>query len=240
MTLVTDALDRIARQVSLTPPTSWLSATDTEYVEIRDDFLLETVDDIQERLDLPSPIGRQQVIAGDGSASYSLTSDFKRLQRDQMAVYDGLLDRPCLPITTDGDWTYMDDVGITGVIRYYRITGFDGLHSITFNDEPATGTSITVSYVSTRWISDDGAETYKSAFTAATDVLLLPRRLIEAGTVWRWRERKGLPFQDKWAEYEALMARLSNDTRSRRLIDFGQTDKAARWQDMIPAYIPSS
>ena len=138
MTLVTDALDRIARQVSIDQPASWLTATDDEHVEIRDDFLLETVDNILERLDLPSPIGKQTTITGDGSETYSLPSDFKRLQRDVAAVYETTtVRRICTPITDDGSWTYLKEVGSAGATRYYRLSGYDGNWSISFFRNPS-------------------------------------------------------------------------------------------------------
>ena len=68
----------------------------------------------------------------------------------------------------------------------------------------------------------------------------MPRTVVESGTVWRYRERRGLPYLDKYNEYEAKMARLSNDTRARRVVSFGETDNNVRWQDLVPAFIPSS
>lgn len=238
MTLVTEALDRVARQCSIDVPQSWLAATAAEYVEVRDDFLAETIADILDRLDLPSPIGKQQTITGDGSENYALNSDFRRMQRDQLAVYDSNLDRPCIPVTNDGEYTYIKDIGTSGVLRYYRVKGFPGSYTIDFYDEPSAGLEVVVSYVSENWI--DNAGTKKTAFTDPDDTLLLPRRIVEVGTVWRWRERKGLPFQDKYNEYEALMGRLSNDTRGHRVVDMGERQTDVRWQDLIPAYIPSS
>lgn len=234
MTLVTEALDRAARQCSVTAPSSWITATDDEHVEVRDDFLMETVDDILERVDLPSPIGAQTTIAGDGNATYALPSDFKRLARDKMAVYDITLDRIVCPVTSDGEWSRLTDIGPSGE-RYYRLTGYDGNWSITFEDAVPTGTSIVVSYVTTSWAINGTA---KASLSDPDDVLLLPRRVVEAGIVWRWRERKGLPFQDKMMEYEALIARLSNDTRGRRTINMGER-REVRWQDQIPNFIPS-
>lgn len=239
MTLVTEALNRIARQCSVTLPSSWVTATRTDHVEIRDDFLLETVADIQDRVDLPSPIGKQTTITGDGSETYSLPSDFKRLARDQFAVYDVALDRPVMPITSDGQWTYTKDIGTTGVMRYYRVTGYDGNFSISLYDEPSAAVDVTVSYVSTLWMASSGG-TAGDTLTAEDDVLLLPRRIVEAGAVWRFRERRGLPYLDKYNEYEALLARLSNDSRGRRIVNMSGTTKDVRWQDLIPSYIPSS
>ena len=234
MTLITEALDRAARQVSLTAPGSWITASEQKYAEIRDDFLLETADDILERIDLPSPVGAQVTIAGTGVATYALPGDFKRLQRDQMAVYDASLNRPVRPVTTDGEWTYQKDIGLSGVEKYYRIAGYEGNYTISFQDAP-TGT-ITVSYVTVNWKAT-AAGSAGNAFTRPDDILILPRRAVESGIVWRWRERKGLPYQDKYMEYESLLARLSNDARGRRVINFG-TAHPVRWQDQVPAVIP--
>ena len=238
MTTIVSALDRIARQCSIKSPTSWVTATSDTHTEIRDDFLLETIEDIQDRVDLASPIGKVTTITGDGSQNYALPSDFRRLQRDPMAVYDVLQDRPVLPISADGTWEFLDDIGTAGVVKYYRVKGYEGNFTIDIETEPATGETFKVSYVSDLWMANGG--TAGNAFTAEDDVLLLPRRLVETGVVWRYRERKGLPYQDKWSEYEALMSRLGNDSRGRRTINFADDAAPVRWQDMIPSYIPTS
>lgn len=236
MTTVVDVLSRAARQVSVSPPSSWVTASADEYAEIRDDFLLETVDDLQERIDWPQPVGASVTITGTGVETYALPTDFKRLQRDARAVFDEALDRHAFPITTDGDWLELKEDGIAGADRFYRLTGYDGAFSISFYNPPTT--DIVVQYVSKNWMaSAAGAAGYE--FTAEDDVILFPRRVVEAGIVWRWRERKGLPFHDKFNEYEAQIARLSNDIRGRRSIDFGPRTKV-RWQDRVPAFIPSS
>lgn len=237
MTLVTEALDRIARQCSVSAPSSWLTATADEHVELRSDFLPETIDDILERVDLPAPIGAQTTIAGTGVETYSLPAAFKRLMRDKLAVYDTFHDRPVLPVTTDGEWAALEDLGASLTAQYYRLSGYDGAWEISFFGYPSSSISLTVSYVSKNWIINSGTE--KSDFTDPDDTLLLPRRIVEVGTVWRWRERRGLPYRDKYMEYETLIARLSNDSRSRRKVSFGPRN-TIRWQDNIPSVIPTS
>ena len=239
MTLIIDVLSRVARQVSLSTPQSWLSAAEDEYVEIRDDFLLETVDDILERVDLPSPFGKVTTITGTGAETYALPADFKRLQRDRLAVYDDHLDRPCIPMTEDGDWTVLKDLGATGVTRFYQISGFEGDWDISFYENPSSAVEIKVHYVSRNWMANSGG-TQGHEFTDAGDVLLFPRRVVEAGIVLRWRERKGLDFQSKLMEYETLLQRMSNDTRGRRVINFGEPDKSVHWTSLVPSYIPGS
>lgn len=239
MTLITEALDRIARQCSVKSPSSWVSATRDDHVSLRDDFMQETIDDVLERVDLPTPFGAQVTIATDGSETYTLPVAFKRLHRTGLAVYDQSLDRACVPITSDGEWTAIKDLGTAGTVRYYRLSGYEGNWSISFYDAPATNTILVVSYNTVNWMAN-ASGTQGSAFTSADDVLMFPRRLIEAGTVFRFRERRGLPYTDKFNEYEMLLARFSNDIRGRRIISMDGAPSGVRWQDLVPAFIPPS
>lgn len=236
MTLIVDVLNRIARHCSISAPSSWITATADEYAEIRDDFLRETVNDLLDRVDWPQPVGAQVTITGTGVETYALPADFRRLQRSPFSVYDQQLDQPGVPVTTDGDWVELSDSGVAGAQRFYRLTGYDGNYSISFLDEPST--DIVLSYVSKNWMATS-LGVVGDTFTDADDVLILPDRLVEVGTIWRWRERKGLPFQDKYAEFEALLGQFSNDVRGRRQISFSGR-KVVRWQDRIPAFIPSA
>lgn len=240
MTLIVDVLSRIARQVSIDQPTSWVSASDLEHVEIRDDFFLETVEDITDRCDLPSPIGKTYTLTGDGSEVYALPEDFKRLQRDRLAVYETTtVRRRMVPVTDDGFWTHLKEIGSTGAERFFRITGYKGNFDIAIYREPAASIEVKIHYVSTNWMVN--GSTYGDAFTDPEDVLLLPRRVVEAGAVMRWRERKGLDASGKRAEYEALISRLSNDSRNRRTVYFGEPYTERRpWNIPVPDQIPES
>ncbi|CCN84546.1 putative Exodeoxyribonuclease V beta chain [Vibrio nigripulchritudo SFn27] len=55
----------------------------------------------------------------------------------------------------------------------------------------------TVRYVSKHWVEG------KAEVTQNGDKLLVPERLIEKGTIWRWKRQKGLPYDDLLAEFEA-------------------------------------
>ena len=241
MTLITDALARAARQCSITAPDSWVNATGAAQVELRDDFLSETVDEISDRVDLPGPIGKTYVITGTGAEDYALPSDFKRLARDPMAVYETTTTRRAgVPVLSEGNWTHLNNIGSSGAFRYYRLKGYDGNYTIGFYQNPSSSVSITVSYVSNLWMADSGG-TAGSAFTNSTDVLLMPRRVVETGMVWRFRKRKGLQYADVLAEYEALLERLSNDSRSRKVISFGESGQDYKPMRVpVPDYIPSS
>jgi len=239
MTTIVEALNRIARQCSIGAPSSWVNATRADHVELRDDFLQETLSDIADRIDLPAPFAGRFAFPGTGAETYALPADFKRLQRHENTVYDVSQDRPCVPITRDGDWEFIKDTGTAGVVRYYRLAGYDGNWTISLYNEPTAAIETVISYMTTSWMAS-AAGVVGDEFTSETDVLILPRTVVESGTVWRYRERRGLPYLDKYNEYEAKLARLSNDTRARRVVSFGETDNNVRWQDLVPAFIPSS
>ncbi len=236
MATVVDVLNRIARHCSLQAPSSWITTMEDQYVEIRDDFLRETVDDLLDRVDWPQPVGAQLTIAGTGVATYALPADFRRLQRNPYSVFDDNLDIPCTPITTDGDWVELLDSGIAGADRFYRLAGYPGNWTIEF--EAAPSSSIVISYVTNNWKATS-AGVVGDMLTSEDDVLILPERLVEVGTIWRWRERKGLPFDDKYKEFNILLGRYLNDLRGLRKVSF-KARKPVRWQDRVPAFIPSA
>lgn len=239
-TMVVSVLDRIARQCGVKKPTSWVTATRQDHEEIRDDFFLEAIENVLDRFDLPSPIGAQEVIIGTGAESYALPTAFRRLQRDENSVYEKTtVRRAGIPMASDGDWTYLKDHGLAGADRFYRLTGYEGNFSIEFNRALAAGEEVTVSYVTNNWMADaDGTVGKRLAF--GTDALLLPRLAVEAGTVWRFRERRGLPYEDKYKESEMHLARLSNDRNTMRTVSFGDTEYRKPWDVPVPSMIKIS
>lgn len=240
MAAVKDTMDEAARECSLTPPASWISTTTTSFLEFKQ-FLTETVDELLERVDWPDPITKDTQFAGAGVETYDLPSDFKRLTRDPLTVYETTTTRRAgVPITTNGEWTYIKDIGSAGGSRYYRVAGDDeDGFTISFYRVPAVGDSITVSYISKNWLKLSG--TAGDEWTDAAATLLLPWRLIKAGVIWRFRRRKGLPFADRMADYEAQLARRRNDARVIRSVDMSGGAKMRNPFDIpVPDFIPPS
>lgn len=239
MTLVVDILARAARECSVAPPQSWLTATSPTALEILD-FLDETRADIQDRLELTGPMSKSAVITGINlSSEHPLPADFRRLHRGQFAVYERFRTRrACVPVSDDGEWEYLKELGTAGAYRFYRITGYPGAHLIDFQRPLDPGLTAVVSYVTENWIVNGNTE--KPAFTAADDQAMLPRKLLEKGVVMRFRRRKGLDYADVAAEYEALLGRYGNDSRTRRTISFGAVPARAPWDVPVPDVIPSA
>ena len=240
MTTIVDALDRVTREVSLSTPSNWITESGDSYVEIRDDFLLEVVEDLHTRVDWASPIGKQTTISGSGAEDYALPSDFFRLKNDGYSVYETAnVRRFAEPIHSDGEWTHLGQVGTGGGGRYYRVKGYEGNYEISLYPNPASGESLTVSYVSDLWKASSGG-TAGSAFTDLGDVLLFPRRVIESGIISRWRARKGLDATDAKREYELLVADLANRTNSKRKLDMSDRPRRGPFDIPVPDFIPAS
>lgn len=240
MATVSAVLTRAARQVSIGAPDNWATSVRLQYVELRDDCLRQTIDDILDRADLPSPIGKQVTITGTGAESYSLPSNFRRPTRDALAVYETTtLRRAGTPVWSDGAWTHLNTIGSAGSYRYVKFEGYPGAYTIKFERDLNTGQSVTFSYISNNWVTDGSEES--DTFDDADDILMLPDRVVELGIVWRFRERKGLPLGTAYQQYEAFMARLYTDSKGLRVISFG--DGGDTYKPMrvpVPDYIPNA
>lgn len=238
MTLVVDVLDRVARQCSVTPPNSWVTATDATSLSIRDDYLRETIDDLAKRVDFPSPISRTWTTVRSGHETHELPSDFLRLAHGEASVYEqDTVRRYAIPVSDDGVWTHLKDLGSAASNRYFRLGGYDGARTIDFYRTPTSGETIIVHYVSTRWVVTEGG-TYGDTFSAETDTLIYPRRPVELGTVMRFRKRNGLPLGDMEREYELWIASESNQRRARGTINFGGRRHGKPMRVPVPDFIP--
>ncbi len=238
MPTVAEVLDDVAEECSVTPPSNWATSTTNDAKSFRR-WMRQTADELLRRVDWPDPITTDTVITGTGVETYSLPSDFKRLTRDQSAVFETTRTRrACIPIATNGQWTALNEFGSAGGNRYYRLSGDeeDGF-SISFFQSLETGASVTVSYVSLNWL--DVAGTPGSEFNNLTATLLLPREIVEMGVTWRFRRKKGLPFADRLAEYEANIARLANDYRGLKVVDMsGEPPMRSPFDIPVPDFIP--
>lgn len=238
MATIADMMDEAADECSVSPPSSWVAATTLTYRDLKR-FLSKTVNELLERVDWPDPIGLDTTITGTGVETYNLPSDFKRLTRDDYAVYETTTTRrPCIPVPTNGQWTILQQQGSAGGDRYYRTAGSEEAgYTISFFQTPATGASIVCSYVSKNWLTIGGVAGHE--WTDNDALLLLPKDLVQMGVEWRFRRRKGLPFVDRLNEYEANLARLANDARGIRKVDMtGASRMRSPFDIPVPDYIP--
>jgi hypothetical protein len=241
MTTVSEVMDEVALACGVAIPGSWIAATTKRtYLELHA-ILRATVRELLDRVDWPDPISLDSTITGTGATSYDLPAAFRRLTFDDLTVYETTTDRrPCIPVTSNGAWTHLNEVGSAGGERFYKITGNDSDgYDIAFYRALESGSVVKVSYVSQNWLKHDSVAS--DEWEGADDTLLLPRELVRLGVTWRFKQQKGLPYENLMGEYEGKLARLANESRGRRTIDFsGSLYDAKPMRVPVPDYIPTS
>lgn len=152
-------------------------------------------------------------ITGDGTETqFDLPSDY-----DRMAVASSLVDPANWfwgygQISTVNEWLRLKSLG------YQWITpGAWIIIGNQFNFLPAPGASQQAEYpyITKNVVLDTGG-TPKETFTTDTDTFRLDERTLTLGTIWRWKEQKGLEYAEDMQTYEiALSQRQAKDTGGR-------------------------
>lgn len=232
---VKDYVDDAARECSISPPVNWLTATDATALQFRT-FLKDVVRELLQRHDW-SAVSADYTFSGAGG-SFALPDDFLRVQEDENSIYETTPNRRrVLPMPRRGDWTETEEWNWTGVQRYFRLQG----STIEFLSSLPSGASVTMAYVQTTWIEENGG-TRSATWDAVDDESLIPGHLILLGLVWRWRRHKGLVYADRKAEYESELARAIGDDAPRRKVDTTgpSIDVRHPMRVPVPDFIPSS
>lgn len=99
----------------------------------------------------------------------------------------------------------------------YRIRGDELL----FIPAPAAGHSVYFEYVSRCWCTDAGGTTYRQAFAADTDLVLLDEEIMRIGLEWRWLQRKGFEYAESFASYERMVADAMARDGTKPILDLG-------------------
>lgn len=112
----------------------------------------------------------------------------------------------------------------TGPWSEYRIRGVKGGDTgvLLLYPVPDANDQIRFEFVTDDWVVSGNGDTQKAAFTADDDRCLLNARLIELGTIWRWKAAKGLEYAQNFQNYEnaVLDAMTSNKTGGPVSMDF--------------------
>lgn len=221
--LLLDAMTNAAAECSLATPAAFATNTTASYAQLRR-YMYQAAKELLDRHDW-SVLTLDTTITGTGASSYALPDDFRRItRRDEEydpAVWSDTMRRAFRPVTSNGEWTVLQSMGPTPAFGY-RIVGAN----IEFTQTIASGDTVTLSYVSKKWIENGGSPS--ETWVDDADYTYLPPRLIELGTVWRWKRFRGLEFQSYQGELEIEFARRTQDDRAVRKISFGQSASEPR------------
>lgn len=92
---------------------------------------------------------------------------------------------------------------------------------------PSAGDTYAYAYVSSDWAHDEGWTVYRDAFAADSDAALLDEELMTYGVIWRFKQSRGLQFDDDFGLYEQQVKQAMARDGSRRVISLGGVDDDA-------------
>lgn len=103
-----------------------------------------------------------------------------------------------------------------------------------FNPIIPTGQVAQYYYVSNQIVLEDGTGSTKSQFTADSDTMLYPDRLLTLGLIWRWRAMKRLEYAEDMANFEKMKDQVAGEDKGSRILRDG--GRRNPWWDVQSPY----
>ena len=195
---VENVLTNVLLEIGLSKSSPQISSTDYDLQQIRQ-FMNAAGDDIASRVEW-SALFKDLTVSG-GLSEVILPTDFAQMAEGGAVRLNKTAGTftAVRPIIAPEQWAMLSQRPSSQ--PFYHLADGKILFSPTLDADGAI-----VRYVSKQWISG------KDQIEQNADVPLIPERLLEKGTIWRWKRQKGLPFDDFVAEFEAdLITEIKRD-----------------------------
>lgn len=118
----------------------------------------------------------------------------------QDTFYDRTNKRELIGPRTPGDWQILKASVVAGPFYSFRVRGNEFL----VNPAPTAGWTWVFEYQSKNFILAADGVTYKAAFTADDDTILLPYDVVKADLRWRWLKEKGLNYAEEFNTFQRM------------------------------------
>lgn len=223
MTMLT-TIQRFCRRTNIPIPSTAYGSTDPQVLQAMS-LLDEEGNDLASRGDWQALTfeathtslaaesqGDIETIASNGFSYIKNNTFWDRTEKLPIGVIDGV------------DW--QQEKGFANTSPHYRVRIRGG--ELLATPTPTAGNTWAFEYVSENWILDTDGTTYKNHFTADTDTLLLPEKVLLAGLRWRWKKEKGFDYAEDFVTYEKLVEQyLGRQGVKRNLsMDEGREDRS--------------
>lgn len=160
-------------------------------------FMNATGKDVSRRTEW-SRMTAEHSVAG-GLSEDNLPEGFHKLPEKGAVRLNKAGFHPVRPVVAPEQWQFLK--ARPSAQPHYHLAGGKILFSPALDVDGAI-----VPYISKYWVED------KAEITQNGDNILIPERLIEKGTIYRWKRQKGLPYDDFLAEFEAdILAEIEAD-----------------------------
>jgi hypothetical protein len=127
----------------------------------------------------------------------AITTGFGWIVND--TIWNRTLRRPVYGPDSLQDWQQQKAIQIAGPFNRYRIIA----NNIRFYPVPAAGQDCYFEYITNQWTAAGGTE-----YQSDTDTSLLDDTTMILGTIWRWKQAKGMTYAEDFAKYERRIAEL--------------------------------
>lgn len=227
MATLLNVTDAIADEIGLPKPSTIISNTDN---------------DARMLLQLVNREGRNLVKAkdwtilqrlhtfstADGTAEYSLPSDYSRLLRE--TEWNRTLQRPMRGPVNAQEWQTIKSGGVgAGVInqrmRIFRGSGAtDIVRKIYIDPTPDAVETIAFEYMSSHFCHNAAGNTTYAAWNADTDILFLEEDLMVLGGIIRFKRAKGMDWGSYADEFQIILDREQGIDRPSPVLNMGYHD----------------
>jgi hypothetical protein len=137
------------------------------------------------------------VVAELQTSLAAITTGFGWIVND--TIWNRTLRRPVYGPDSLQDWQQQKAIQIAGPFNRYRIIA----NNIRFYPVPAAGQDCYFEYITNQWTAAGGAE-----YQSDTDTSLLDDTTMILGTIWRWKQAKGMTYAEDFAKYERRITEL--------------------------------
>lgn len=112
-------------------------------------------------------------------------------------IWNRSLRRPVYGPRSQADWQQQKAMQLNGPFNSFRIIA----DQINFYPTPTAGQTCAFEYQDRNWITTSVATT-SATWTNDADTPRLNDQLIILGTIWRWKQAKGLDYSEDFTKYE--------------------------------------
>lgn len=132
---------------------------------------------------------------------------------------------------TDQEWALAYGEPFTSAITQFWMLRNDGLHIFPV---PTAADTMAFEYVMNTPVTDSTGATYKTSFTADTDLCLFDEELLTWGVTWRYMQAKGRDYAEAMKTYEIMLGELVEASRGSRDVCLATQDEYELGRPLIP------
>lgn len=217
------------RRIGILAPNAAVGSTDPQIIQL----LALSEEEGQEQADRYQWETLQQeatfttVAAQIQTTVAAITTGFNYIVND--TIWNRTLRRPVYGPKSQQDWQQDKALQLNGPFNSFRIIN----DVINFYPNPVAGESCYFEYISENWITTSGGSA-SAIWTNDADTPKLNSNLMVLGTIWRWKQAKGLDYAEDFAKYESnILDAMGRDAGKPTLSMNG-----ARWEIQPAILVP--